>query len=321
MMFINQIQTKYSYKLSFLSVFNSKTISEIISKITCIVDKPRIYLDSDTIVSNMQCSMLSIESRIKKPIYNCVSCIKIKNSFDIDKLENSIHKIIQTHDILRTTFIMKDDWRQLINIVYDKKKIIEKIYDDDIENRAKIEYKKSKFHNFDLTNGPLIQIKFIISKYVIVVTNFHHTVTDTHTSQLFLHYLDQLYNGLNQLPHLRNQYIKYSSFNNTINFDSTIAIKKIDLPYDFPKKERVTYIGDIYSFQIDNLDEIKKFCSLHNVSLHLFFITCFCKMFFEYSNKVQVIIPLSFRNDFTENIGLMWEPGLIFNTNSLNRLI
>src|ERR1051325_1147355 len=153
--------------------------------------------------------------------YNVPLAVRLRGELDRGALEQSFNRVVQRHEILRTTFALDGE---TLNQVIGEIKPITIRFDDltampeqqrDPEARllATLEAKEP----FDLANGPLLRVSLLrlaADDHVLLLT-MHHIISDGWSMGVFMRELSASYNAFAagrepELPELPLQYADYS---------------------------------------------------------------------------------------------------------------
>ncbi len=246
-----------------------------------------------------------------------VSCnipfaVKLHGKINIPQIEHAIDQMIVSHEILRTSFSMIDG--EICQVVaepfcYHLKKVltdktIERYFDDFIKP-------------FDLCEGPLFRIEIVKTesgdRYLL--GDFHHSIFDGTSMQVFLEDFSLLYNGQDiETPFL--QYRDYASWNNNF-LKSNVVAKQGDfwkekyeitpntkeLPFDYQRPFFKTGKGEIVFFEIDKTltDNLRKVSGKHGTTLNIVLMSIYHLLLRHYtgSNDIVVGTPVAGRRQAT----------------------
>jgi acyl-coenzyme A synthetase/AMP-(fatty) acid ligase/acyl carrier protein len=117
--------------------------------------------------------------------YNISTIFKLSDDVDIDRLKQSIIKLMTRHTILKSRFESRkiSDTSTIYGII-----------DENMEIEFE-EYHWNTAHSFvrpfNLRTGPLIRIGFIDTKYILV--DIHHIIFDGYSLKIFMEDLNKLY--------------------------------------------------------------------------------------------------------------------------------
>ncbi|MEH2241175.1 condensation domain-containing protein [Nostoc sp.] len=153
--------------------------------------------------------------------YNIPITLRFTGALSKEVLEFSINEIIRRHEILRTTFTVKEG--QPVQIVAPCLTLPLEIVDlqhRSLEEREALVRELANLeaqHHFELASGPLIKttlLQLATSEHWLLIT-MHHIITDGWSIGIFLHELETLYstflNGLSSpLPEVAVQYADFT---------------------------------------------------------------------------------------------------------------
>ncbi len=133
------------------------------------------------------------------PAYNVPVGYRIKGALNVTALEHSVNEIIKRHEVLRTTFAVKDgDPLQLIHPALTIKITVtglDHLPGEEREDRLQALASEESVRSFDLSCLPLIRVslfKLGEAEHVVII-NLHHIVTDGLSIGLMLDELDMFY--------------------------------------------------------------------------------------------------------------------------------
>ena len=244
-------------------------------------------------------------------VYNMPGAILIDGILDINKIQESLNKIVQRHEILRTEFVL--------NGTEIEQKVIENvaIKVPTFYNRSEeIQEIIGKFSKpFKLENEFLIRVEvhYIDNKKTLILVDSHHIIMDgTGLNNLIIEF-NRIYNGDN-LKRLPIQYRDYSVWednflnSNKINEIESYWINKfkgcdfeqINLPYDYKTVANRTYYGDRVSNIIDEKEfkRIERYAKKNGVSPYVFFLSAFFILLYKYTGQKDINLgsPIANRN-------------------------
>jgi len=138
------------------------------------------------------------------PAYNMPCGYRIKGALDVTALEASFNKVIKRHEVLRTTFIVKDgDPFQLIHPALTIKITftqLDHLPGAEREDRLQALASEESVKSFDLSRLPLIRVslfKLGEAEHVLVI-NLHHIVADGLSIGRLLNELDTFYRSFTE---------------------------------------------------------------------------------------------------------------------------
>ncbi|MCP4153634.1 MAG: non-ribosomal peptide synthetase, partial [bacterium] len=201
---------------------------------------------------------------------------------DLEKLENTIIKLIQRHESLRTSFHIMDE--EPVQVIHDSVTFNIDYLESDVEpgksrnlhknenTEADLFNKHSFIRSFDLSRAPLLRVALIKyrdtgSRYLLLV-DMHHIISDGISHGILQKDFHALFMG-HQLPPLRIQYKDYSQWQDSeekkghIKKQETYWLKQfedeipvLDLPLDYPRPAIQSFEGDSVKFTLSG-DETK----------------------------------------------------------------
>ena len=155
------------------------------------------------------------------PAYNVVMAFHTTGNVNLDIVEESVNKIIERHEVLRTNFKTIDgQGLQVVNEEVQVKLFIEDLTSVDENNKEevfKIKAKKESEYIFNLSDEPLLRMTTYImneEKYIFLL-NVHHIIIDGWSMGLFFKELLKIYSDLTsgqevKMKPLKLQYSDYS---------------------------------------------------------------------------------------------------------------
>jgi len=294
-----KIKTRFSINIELKELFNSSTLKEMseyieshrnnihrsnsIERNSEITSGPLSYAQSRMWHA---CQMERSCSR-----YNNVSALELKGNVDINCLSKSINLICEKHDGLRTVFPVdcKGEPTQKILPYSSKEFHVEKN-----RNISEIAREEGDYV-FDLENGPLWRIRLlrITNDSLIMLTNFHHIITDGWSNRLFIKDLSKYYSELThgispKIDFSNPTYLDYTIWQNrkSAEYDNKLEfwIENLrDLPdtakklQDHPRLQEAPITCGVKKLNIDPKEtkEIKNFARNINLSVFMLFEACF----------------------------------------------
>lgn len=261
-----------------------------------------------------------------EPVYNNPVVISMKGDFelDLDTMKRAVNEIAVRHDILRTTFHLKDG--QVVQKVHrhcDVPVTMEDLRILGEEERKQYMTDRAKAHGnfvFDLTQLPLIRVHFLRmadDEYVILI-NAHHIITDGWTNSMFAVELPQLYEAFvsgrpSNLPPVTRQYIDYvqselewlksEDFSKRLQFwkDQFSEIPASPMNFVDHQGTAKTYKGGKVAaiFNEEKKAAIHAFCRKMKITPFEFVSMAYATLVHRYSGMDDIVIgtPVANRND------------------------
>lgn len=254
--------------------------------------------------------------------YNQPHMVLLKGDLDTHKLEESAKKVIERHEILRTTFKMVDDIPA--QKVHEAVEVPFKLeYYEYGEGEAEI-VSSNFVRPFDLNRLTLFRIallKFSSRKHVLML-DFHHTISDGVSNNIFIKELSEFYNGKEPIP-LRLQYKDFAEWHNNLVSSGDIdkqreywlhvfegEIPVLNLPVDYQRPEIKSFEGKIVSFEVESdvAMELKKISQREGATLFIVLLALWNILFSKITGQNDIIIgtPVSGRRhaDLNDLMGM-----------------
>lgn len=256
--------------------------------------------------------------------YNISDTFFIDQQTDIVKLTETINKIINRHESLRTSFKIIDGiLMQKIeeNILFSLTEVTlgKEDYQDEIN---------SAIEPFDILSFPLFRIKIFHRKYdsSILLIDMHHIISDQISFEILKNDLFQIYAGIELKP-LSLQYKDFAVWldilqkENRLDFSEIYWFNKfkdkpspLNLPYDYSRPYNFDYKGATVNVFLSNRETLilKQVASELNVTYSTLFLAILKILLFKITSREDICIgmPVSGRN----NLDLQSIVGVFINT-------
>lgn len=251
------------------------------------------------------------------PLYNVQLAIKLNGNLDISALQKSLHKVIERHEILRSSFVKEGD--EAVQIVNELKTetelpVIEltgQKEQETLENIREIltgELRKG----FDLTKGSLIRtilIKIAETEYVAVMT-VHHLVFDGWSTAILVREIGEFYRAYTtktkpNLPDLEIQYADFANWQrNWLHgevLEKQLAYWRnqlagipafLDLPTDKPRSLVQSINADVVNLKFDEklVTALKKVSQNESATLFMTLMAGFRGLLYKYTGQNDILI-------------------------------
>ena len=265
------------------------------------------------------------------PLYNESSLFKLTGKLDIKTLETSINKIIDRHEILRTSFQMIED--KVTQVVAKELTISVSTIDLTEYSETKREAEIKSLVNyysrqpFNLEQLPLLRsivITLSERKHLMLVT-MHHIISDGWSWSVFCQELAAFYRGLT-LPDLT---IQYGDFTLWYRENVREKIKSqldywqrqlkdappiLELPTDYPRPVKANYRGKRAALIIPTqlTQQLKALSKQENVTTFMLLLAAWKTFLYRYTQQTDILIGTPVANrDRTETENLI---GCFINT-------
>jgi len=250
-------------------------------------------------------------------IYNVPLMMRMQGELNVAALHQSLHDLVQRHEILRTTFVYKNG--QPLQVVHPERTVELPQYEvseADLHARALASVQRG----FDLAAGPLLRVELLRlqpTEHVLVLV-MHHIVSDAWSKGLMAHDLAALYaahlQGVTpELPTLTYQYADYADwqrrwFQGDVLEQQLSYWKKqlggtlpvLHLPTDFPRPAVQTYRGAFKEFPVpaQTAHALKQLAHAHNVTPFMLLITAYKLLLHRYTGQDDLLVgtPVAGRN-------------------------
>ncbi len=273
--------------------------------------------------------------------YNIPTAFRLKGELNYKALIDSLNRIIQRHEVLRTNYINnKGDVNQIISHdlkielpLFDISKSSQK----EKEERVMVELNQELSTPFNLAQGLLMRSKLLklSEEEHVLVLGFHHIICDNQSLYIFLNELITLYpaylKGQNAgLPELSIQYADYAKWQNE---RLNSGLKELQLSYwkeklkdienvqeicgDYNRPEVLSYksIRKNYLLPVKTASKLKSVSQKYGHSLYVTLLSIFKILLYQYSGVRDIFIgsPVAGRerSDLENLIGLFFNTVVI----------
>jgi len=208
---IAKIHKEMDVELSLAQFFQNPTIKELAQFIqtqrpthTFISIRPSEEKEFYALSSPQQRLYFIQQMYLDSTVYNLIAVIDLFEYFNKNKIEETINKLIQRHETLRTSFQIIDG--KPVQIVHRNIPF-------------KIQYEVKTIEEFvrpfDLTQAPLFRVGILHTEdnRNILVLDMHHIISDRHSHQNLQRDFITLYSG-NDIPPLKIQYKDFTEWQN-----------------------------------------------------------------------------------------------------------
>ncbi|NOQ25410.1 MAG: amino acid adenylation domain-containing protein [Bacteroidales bacterium] len=305
---LSDIQKILKIKMSLADVFNSpsiKGLAGILEKMASVnvekVDKAskKEYYPLSSQQQRMYIlHLLSPESTN----YNINSVYYIEGEIQLDRFELSFKKLLENHEILRTSFHFNEDgYAQIVHESIEFKIDIIDSKGDNIDNIIN-DYIKP----FDLNIPSQLRVALIKiedDKHYLII-DMHHIITDLPSLKLIIDEFLLNYEN-NQAHEVEFNYKDYAEWQFRQGGKSRLKqqekywtdqfkdeIPALNLPTDFPRPVKKSFKGNRIRFDIDSetSELIREFISQHDVTMYMFFTSAFMVLLSKLSGQEDIIV-------------------------------
>lgn len=310
------LQKELCVKLKFSDIFKSKSIGDIAQ----LIKRSAATNQSKEIERMDEAEFVSLSSPQMKMFilnqfdearlsYHLPECYEFKGSVDVEKLEKALYRIVERHEILRTSFEIIDGLP--MQRIHSECKVKVLVLDSPDKDLNKLLEMVSQ--PFVLSNTPLFQVGLWKSEEEsILLFNFHHIVFDGLSSQIMMDELSRIYEG-NHLDSISYQYKDFVSWQKRNLADPSFKdqeqywidrysaeIPVLNLNTDFKRPSVQEFKGERLLFEIsnENAEKLKAFSTQTSNTIFTVLYSAFCALIWKYSGQTEFVIgvPISVRN-------------------------
>lgn len=275
-------------------IFEQKTIRKLakVHSKQLEVRKQLFDKDTDQVLSYAQERLFYIDQLEEgSQAYNVPIVVSLTPNVDIEKLEQSIKKVIRRHEILRT--IINNDHQKVLN--------------SDIEiTHNQIEDSKYFAYRFDLTKEIPIKINIYLNKLSV---NVHHIAFDGWSTNIFLNEVAAYYYE-QDLPKLDIQYKDYAKWQRALQneeflkeqksywVDKLLGYETLDFPTDYSRPMEFDYKGQglVYKLRPGLMSDLEDLAKNYKTSLFTVTLTAFMILLSTYSNQEDIVLGTPIAN-------------------------
>jgi tyrocidine synthetase-3 len=318
----SRIQKELNVKVPLAEVFNLQTIREISAYIEIAVKNQ--YISINLVEKKEYYPLSSAQKRLyilqqmelESTAYNMPQTISLGEEYDINKLKQTIIRLIQRHECLRTSFHMVQD------------EPVQKIHPiEELEFQIRLYHSytgRQRVQPFDLAKAPLLRVGLAPredNRYHLML-DMHHIIYDGVSHQILEQDFMALFEG-KELPPLRIQYKDFSQWQNRekhrqiLKKQETYWLKEfsgeipiLHLPTDYPRPAIQSYEGKRVRFKIlaDETRTLKAIALKENVTLYIVLLAVFNILLSKLGSQEEIIIgtPIAGRQhaDLQKIIGM-----------------
>lgn len=310
---VNQLQKKIDKTITIAEIFKYLSIYELAKYLE---GKVKQQSDDDNIldlrpvehkeyyeVSSEQKRMVVLtQFSEEQSNYNVTGIMEITGPLDLNKFNETVRKITDYHESLRTSFIWNNgELYQKIQDHVEPPVLVTKTSEDKIKEEIE------RFSQpFDLEVAPLFRIHLLqidVERFICMF-DMHHSITDGTSIAIFIKDFITIYNDV-ELPPLRIQYKDYAAWQKEA-FKTDIFKKQekywhdlyadkpstLDMPTDYPRPAVQSMEGAVIEFSIrDSLTKkIKDLANAKNTTLNAFVLAAYYILMFKYTGQEDIVI-------------------------------
>jgi len=257
-------------------------------------------------------------------VYNIPVAFRLVGPLNVAALEQSIEEIVRRHEILRTTFSVKNG--QAVQVISADQTLtllvtdLQKFHESKRETEAQWLANEEAQEPFDLVQGPLLRVKLLClaeEEHILLLT-MHHIVSDGWSFNIFFRELTDIYEAFSTgkpspLPDLPIQYADFAVWQlqwlqgevleSLFSYwkqqmDGSIAA--LELPIDRSKPPVQNYQGSRKSLVLtkDLTNALKVLSEREGVTLFMTLLAAFKTLLYRYTGQEDIIVcsPVACRN-------------------------
>jgi amino acid adenylation domain-containing protein len=265
------------------------------------------------------------------PLYNESSLFKLTGKLDVKALEKSINKVIDRHEILRTSFqVIEDKVTQVVakelNISLRAIAVTES---SETKREAEVKSLVNYYSRqpFNLEQLPLLRsiIITLSEREHLMLVTMHHLISDGWSWGIFCQELAAFYRGLT-LPQLPIQYGDFALwYQENVREKITSQLDYwqqqlkdappiLELPTDYLRPVKQSFKGkrETFIIQTQLTKQLKALSKQENVTTFMLLLAAFKTLLYRYSQQTDILIGTPVANrDRTETENLI---GCFINT-------
>jgi len=233
--------------------------------------------------------------------YNMPWVFLIEGIIDIDKLKESLKKLVSRHDAFKTGFSVIDG--EPVQIIYENEDFDMTMLNSDEESLSNVMWNFIK--PFNLEKPPLLRLTLVeISRIKhLLMFDMHHIISDGESIRIMLSELNKLYKG-QILDTLNIQYKDYSlwqkeklKINNKIQEDYWMSlfsneIPILNLPCDFARTNVQVSEGARVSFSLGNelTKQVFRVAVETGSTLYMVLLSVYYILLYRYTGQEDIVV-------------------------------
>ncbi|WP_430412119.1 amino acid adenylation domain-containing protein [Kordia sp.] len=211
--------------------------------------------------------------------YNTPLIVETEGIVDIDRMEIALNKLIARHEILRTSFELKNEVP--VQIIHSELNCTINVTERN--NKALNDQIRALITPFQLATLPLLRVFFIKQSQEkgILIFDTHHMISDGTSLGIIIKDLLKLYNE-KELINLELQYKDYATWQQSETYTEFLKPQEefwleklsnelpvLKLPLDYPRKNVEEYDGSKFEFLLDlnTTNDLKQLCKDEKTTL------------------------------------------------------
>jgi acyl carrier protein len=246
--------------------------------------------------------------------YNLLSALRLTGTLEVKALEKTLNEVVRRHEVLRTTFQVRDD--EPIQIISPPQPMKLSISDlsDAVDQEAEIKSRalEESRRPFDLSRGPLVRASLLRlgdGEHVLLFV-MHHIVSDGWSMGRLVDEVAVLYEAFREgrpspLTELSVQYADYAVWQRNwlqgevLEAQSDYWRKQLadspptlNLPTDYPRPSAQSYRGANQWFHLPEslTAELKRLCKQEGVTLFMLLLAAWQTLLHRYTGQDDILV-------------------------------
>ncbi|KAB1153659.1 amino acid adenylation domain-containing protein [Tenacibaculum aiptasiae] len=308
---ISRVHKSFGIDISIRDAFKNRTIK---AQLELISTRPKINFDHIPLVKNQKFYPQSdTQKRMfilnqmnpEMTAYNVPIAFKLSGDIDIERFENAFQKIINRHEVLRTSFHLIEG--EPIQRIHETVDFAIEVFSNSKESLE--QSMKNFIRSFDLSTPSLIRVglKVIQADEAYLLIDMHHIITDgvsyVNMMQDFVSFIDN-----ENIEALGIQYKDYAVWQQKEETENILAEQKkfwlhqfsnvpgvLNLPTDFTRPRINSFQGATESFELSKqeLIALNKICDKQHVSMYNVMLASFVVLLSKLSGQEDIVIGTS----------------------------
>ncbi|MEQ9660884.1 amino acid adenylation domain-containing protein, partial [Fulvivirga sp.] len=323
---VNKVYREMGVQILLKDLFNNKTIRSLSKFVTEGIQTEFVKIekaeerDSYPLSSAQKRIYFLYEFDKKSTAYNVTTTVRVIGDIDKDKIDKAINKLIERHEILRTTFHLVDD--EPVQVIHDTIDFQVETYS--LEAGINGSVTKNFIKPFDLAVGPLIRAVLLETpeKDTFLMIDIHHIIADGISKGILFREFKKLLHD-KSLPDLKLQYKDYAVWQQGTQQEAlakkqkmfwlneySYTLEAIDLPADYERPLFRDYLGSSLDLALEENvgGRIQSITKQNEATYFMFFLTVYNILISKLSGQKDIVIgtPTSGRqhDDLEQLVGM-----------------
>ncbi|MDQ1350670.1 MAG: hypothetical protein QG657_972 [Acidobacteriota bacterium] len=243
---------------------------------------------------------------------NIPGVYQVDGPLDYECLESTINRMIERHELLRTSFEMVD--HHPVQRVHESVGL--KITQIDanseihaISNQQIKDIINAFVQPFDLGKAPLQRVGLLklAEENHLLIYDMHHIISDGTSFQLYIREFISLFAGM-ELPSIRIQYKDFSIWQNNLRESGVLKkqeeywlnvfsgdIPTLNLSTDYPRQKVQSFEGDTIIFVLDKnlIADIYEIASKVGATLYMALLAIYNILLYKYTGQEDIVVGSS----------------------------